>query len=47
VKQVASTTAGEKKVKAEKDKKAEEATFVNTTPSGEKKGKSLVIVPIL
>ncbi|KAF4597436.1 hypothetical protein EYR40_007895 [Pleurotus pulmonarius] len=28
---------GEKKVKAEKEKKAEEAPFVNTTPMGEKK----------
>ncbi|KAF9220567.1 hypothetical protein BS17DRAFT_759161 [Gyrodon lividus] len=40
LKQVASTTAGEKKAKAEKEKKAEEATFVNTTPSGKKKDMS-------
>ncbi|KAI0338116.1 hypothetical protein BDW22DRAFT_1338444 [Trametopsis cervina] len=34
---VASTPAGEKKVKAEKKKEEEEAPFVNTTPKGEKK----------
>ncbi|KAI0051297.1 hypothetical protein FA95DRAFT_1554638 [Auriscalpium vulgare] len=32
-----STPAGEKKAKAEKEKKEEEAPFVNTTPKGEKK----------
>lgn len=30
--------AGEKKAKIEKEKKEEEAPFVNTTPKGEKKG---------
>lgn len=32
------TNAGEKKAKAEKEKKQVEAVFVNTTPPGEKKG---------
>lgn len=32
--------ASEKKVKVEKEKKVEEAPFVNTTPKGEKKGPS-------
>ncbi|KAH7909011.1 tRNA synthetases class I-domain-containing protein [Hygrophoropsis aurantiaca] len=36
IKVAAATPAGEKKVKAEKEKK-EEAVFVNTTPKGEKK----------
>ena len=34
----AAVGSGEKKVKAEKEKKEEEAPFVNTTPKGEKKG---------
>ncbi|PCH34745.1 hypothetical protein WOLCODRAFT_79194 [Wolfiporia cocos MD-104 SS10] len=33
----AATPAGEKKVRAEKEKKEEEAPFVNTTPKGDKK----------
>jgi valyl-tRNA synthetase len=33
-----STPAGEKRTKVEKEKKAEDAPFVNTTPKGEKKG---------
>lgn len=38
VKQAANTPAGEKKAKAEKEKKEQEPAFVNTTPKGEKKG---------
>jgi hypothetical protein len=38
------TRAGEKKVKAEKEKKEEEISFVNTTPKGEKKGEQNVCV---
>ena len=34
----ANTNVGEKKAKAEKEKKQVEAAFVNTTPPGEKKG---------
>jgi valyl-tRNA synthetase len=34
----AGTNVGEKKAKAEKEKKGTEAAFVNTTPPGEKKG---------
>ncbi|EGN97199.1 hypothetical protein SERLA73DRAFT_110363 [Serpula lacrymans var. lacrymans S7.3] len=37
VKQISSTPAGEKKAKAEKEKKEDEAVFINTTPKGEKK----------
>ncbi|KAH8105479.1 tRNA synthetases class I-domain-containing protein [Cristinia sonorae] len=37
LKTAAATPAGEKKVKAQKEKKEEEAPFVNTTPKGEKK----------
>ncbi|KAG6372693.1 tRNA synthetases class I-domain-containing protein [Boletus reticuloceps] len=39
-KQAASTPAGEKKTKADKEKKADEPVFVNTTPKGEKKDMS-------
>lgn len=45
VKLAASTPAGEKKTKAEKDKKTDEPAFVNTTPKGDKKGRPLYIVP--
>ena len=38
VKVTANTNAGDKKAKAEKEKKQAEAVFVNTTPPGEKKG---------
>ena len=34
----AAPPAGEKKAKAEKEKKQAEEEFVNTTPKGEKKG---------
>lgn len=40
----ANTPAGEKKAKAEKAKKEEEPTFVNTTPTGEKKGTCVFIL---
>jgi valyl-tRNA synthetase len=40
VKQATSTPAGEKKAKADKEKKTEEPAFVNTTPKGEKKDMS-------
>jgi valyl-tRNA synthetase len=45
LKQPAATPAGEKKSKAEKEKKADEPAFVNTTPKGDKKGSPLSIVP--
>jgi len=35
------TPVGEKKAKVEKEKKAEDIPFVNTTPKGEKKGERL------
>lgn len=38
LKQATSTPAGEKKAKADKEKKEQEPAFVNTTPKGEKKG---------
>lgn len=42
----ATTPAGEKKAKAEKEKKEEEAPFVNNTPKGQKKGAETDIVSI-
>lgn len=38
---VATVVGGEKKAKDKKDKKAEDAPFVNTTPKGHKKGASI------
>ena len=46
VKQTTSTPAVEKKAKIDKEKKAGEPAFVNTTPKGEKKG-TLLIVALL
>ncbi|KAG1759709.1 tRNA synthetases class I-domain-containing protein [Suillus occidentalis] len=40
LKQATSTPAGEKKAKADKEKKEQEPAFVNTTPMGEKKDMS-------
>jgi len=46
LKQVASTPAGEKKAKAEKENKTDEPAFVNTTPKGEKKGLPSLILSL-
>jgi valyl-tRNA synthetase len=42
----ANTTAGDRKAKAEKEKKQAEDAFVNTTPPGEKKGEHQTVPPL-
>lgn len=43
---LASPASGEKKAKAENEKKEEETPYVNTTPKGQKKGIDILAVPL-